>query len=100
MLPSYFLLVALAGADPTVPAEFETCRSETLEVLEEAGVPPADVRRIDSVPRRTFSVQSDRITGHDSWTRIAGCSGQVVVEFTRTCRPLRLYSTGDCAIPR
>ena len=100
MLPSFALLVALAGADPTVPAEFETCRPEALEALERAGIPPNDVLRVESVPERTFSLESTRITGYSVWTRVQGCSGQVVVVFSRTCRPQRLYGTGDCEVPQ
>ena len=98
MLPSFALLVALAGADPSVPAEFETCRPEALTALERVGIPQAEVLRVESVPERTFSLESTRITGYSVWTRVQGCSGQVVVVFSRTCRPLRLYSTGDCDV--
>ena len=100
MLPSFALLVALAGADPTVPAEFETCRPEALEALEGVGIPQANVLRVESVPERTFSLEGSRINGYSVWTRVQGCSGQVVVAFSRTCRPLRVYSTGDCDVPQ
>ena len=100
MLPSFALFIALAGADPSVPAEFETCRPEALAALERVGIPQADLLRIESVPERTFSVGDDRITGYSVWSRVRGCSGQVVVVFNRWCRPLRFYGTGDCEVPR
>lgn len=91
------LIVALAGADVSLPAEFEDCRSEALAEMAAAGISQDQVRGVFSYPREDDS-DDGMIVGYDVSVRLYTCSDRVYINFDRHCRPRTVYAVGDCQV--
>ena len=80
------------------------CRPETDTVLQDLGVPHADVRSFFNVPRRVGTRRpddgsNDRILGHSNWLRLRSCEGSLVLVFNRACQFRYAFTRGDCILP-
>ncbi|MCA8909899.1 MAG: hypothetical protein KDA49_16135 [Rhodospirillaceae bacterium] len=91
------LILALAGADVSVPADFEDCRAEALSEMAAVGIFEDQVRGVVSYPREDDSYDG-MIVGYDVSVHLYTCSDRVYINFDRHCRARTVYAVGDCEV--
>ena len=92
------LTACLLPAGPQA-ADSQRCAAEVDEALADLPLAAGDIKSIRIIERVNIADDfGPEIFGVDTWVRLNGCSGWLVINMTAKCFVRQSYTRGDCRV--